>query len=267
MTRFPETIGIYESLLEMSICRGDVLSAKLAYRAISLFHPTPLVYFSSLLSRISASYFSVFPAELLHLDLPTTWLIISAMCEADLDRRAYVTASLYLKEGISGGHVTHDLDRWIKSNRRFEIPSFLVTSIDRLIYTSVASMNRVIPDLEYFQFSGVPIEEILSIHSILPEYYLGKKSWLRKFVEYNLTLHSGMPQATIMTMIDILELGLTYKSIQYEADFWTPFKRINLGGEEESFKLEELWTSSLRNKALSLINEVRATRPPIPKLG
>lgn len=267
MTRFPENIGIYESMLEMSICRGDIPSAKLAYRAISLFHPYPLKYFSFLLGRIATSYFSIFPNELLHLDLTSTWAVISAMCEADLDRRAYVTASLYLKNGVADSHITHDLDRWIKANRGFEAPSYLVTSIDRLTFTCTMSMNRVISDLEYFQFSGIPLEEIENISDIRSEYYLGKKSWLRRIVKRSLSVYSGIEDKIISNMIDILEVSYTDKPIQYAADFWIPYKKIILGGEENVSKLEELWTLFLRSKALSLITEARETRPPTPKLG
>lgn len=261
MTRFPETLGIYESMLDMSICRGDLPSAKLAFRAISLFSKYPVDTLVAVLSKASLLHFSALPEEILRLDMDDAWMIISGMCEADLDKRAYSIASLYIR-GINDP-IIHNFMRAKTSLDSYTSPAFLSTYLDKLLYEVVLSMNRRLPDKEYFQYSGVAFDDIENTSIIRPEYYLGSKSWIYDFAVDYVFHTSKLSRAESETMIGIMEHHYTYKLSYYEADYWRVLKNYVLKNND----MENLWITSLRKKVLSLIDAILETRLPTQMRG
>lgn len=251
----------------MSICRGDLPSAKLAFKAISLFSKDPVGVLSTVLIRSSMMHFSVLPEEIFRLGIDDVWMVISGMCEANLDKRAYSIASLYIRDTPRNNPIVQDLIRWYKTSSKSTIPTELSTYIDTVLYNTVVSMNRKIKDTEYFRFSGVPFDEVSDISTIPVDYYLGAKSWILNYVVNYLNVISGYPKEDLKLMLNIFEAHLTHKTIQYEADYWQEMKKVVLGGNKKLEHLETLWITSLRQKALSLVIEVLETRLPILERG
>lgn len=244
-------------MLDMSICRGDLPSAKLALRAISLFSKDPVGSLISTLTKTSLTHFSVIPEEILRLDMGNAWMIISGMCVADLDKRAHSIASLYLR-GRSNP-ITHNFMRWKMAAEPYKITPYINTYMDKLVYEVVISMNRRLPDSEYFQFSGISFGDVEIISDIKPEYYLGAKSWLRDIVCRYIQIITKSSANDVEAILNILEQSYTTKIIQYDQDYWAVLK-------EDLFKnsdMENVWKTSLRKKVLSLVTEILEIRVPI----
>ena len=87
MLKLPESPGVYLSTLYMSICRGDMPSAKLAFRYISLYDNSAF-YFKDILSKAALFHFSILPSEVERVTSKTAWGVISGMCKSPLDKRA-----------------------------------------------------------------------------------------------------------------------------------------------------------------------------------
>lgn len=260
ITRLPETLGIYESMLDMSICRGDLPAAKLAFRAISSFSKYPVDTLSSVLIRASLLHFSVLPSEIIRVDMSDAWEIISGMCEASLDKRAYTIASFFIN-GVNTPLV-HDFVRFSYSESgTCAIP--LSTYMDRLLYKVVVSMNRVISDNKYFQFSSVPLTDVDDISSISTEYYLGSKSWIYNHIINYITVISNLSHREAEQALSIFEHNYTTKLIQYKLDYWDTLKQNIFKNTD----VENLWNASLRKKVLSRTTEILETRLPIQMPG
>lgn len=261
INRFPEKLGIYESMLDMSICRGDLPSAKLAFRAISLFSKDPVETLTCILTKVSLIHFSVLPEEVIRLDMEDAWPIISGMCTADLDKRAYSIACLFMRERLNP--ITHNFIRWKKSHEPYSLIPTISTYIDKLLYEVVLSMNRKLPDKEYFQYSGLPFDSVESTCVINPEYYLGINSWINPLIINYISVISGLTIEDAENILNIMECHSTNKVVLYEHDYWTPLKTYLL----KDGVAENLWKTSLRKKVLSQVIEILETRVPILTLG
>jgi len=257
VTRFPETLGIYESMLDMSICRGDLPSAKLAFRAISLFSEYPVDTLISVLAKTSLVHFSVLPYEIIRLDMDDAWAIISGMCEAALDKRAYAVASLFIR-GVPDP-ITHNFMRSKASFGEYQSLISLHTYLDKVLYEVALSMGRIISDRNYFRYSGKPINEVESINNIDPVYYIGNKSWLFSYIVNYAAVISGISPEEVKSLITLLEHHYSAKFSYQELEYWQVLKEHTFKGND----MENLWKTSLRKKVLFQINEILETRLPI----
>jgi hypothetical protein len=267
--RLPENLGIYLSTLYMSICRGDLPSAKLAYRHLCL-KPQPLSLFKDILSRAALFHFSVIPTEISNLTLQSVWDVISGMCKSSIDNRALSLSIMELNKNHGGNIEARRFHIWLKNNQLLLTSPLLLqkrlmmAAVKYLIYQEADSFS-ILEDDSYFLYNKEPFLEVEVINSILPEYYLGDWSWFRVPVERSLGLMH--PDLDIASIIDVFEINKTAKNIQFKESYWEPAKYSLFRTEDKTKEMEGIWEKELKPKALQLITTLQESRLPIQTSG
>ena len=146
MVKIPEDPGVYLSALYMSICRGDIPSAKLAYRCISSCDRAAF-YFRDILSKAALFHFSILPLEVERVTPHTAWGIISGMCKSPLDKRALALSIMELN-GRTSNRASWEFNKWLKGNKGgHNTPQPLQK---RIIQDAVRYLNREVDNDEDF---------------------------------------------------------------------------------------------------------------------
>ena len=265
MLKIPENIGVYLSTLYISICRGDIPSAKLAYRYISSCDKAAF-YFKDVLAKASLFHFSILPIEVIEVTPQTAWGIISGMCRSPLDKRALALSILEIN-GRTSSRASWEFSRWLKSNKTTAISPQPLQK--RLTQDAVRFLNRsayleeeeYIDDVSFFSYKSEEITKVENINNISPMYYLGDWSWMRKPIESSLSIINNM--VDIDNIIDIFEVNRAGNNIQFGQEYWE-FAKCSVFGDEAVVKrMEELWEITLKPAAMKLITTLQLHRIPM----
>lgn len=261
--KFPEDIGVYLSILFMSICRGDIASAKLAYRHISLYDKAAF-YFRDILSKASLFHFSILPLEVKNVTLYTAWEVISGMCRSPLDKRALSLSIIEINGRTSNSRIALEFNKWLRSNKATEGPPQPLQK--RLIQDAVRYLNKeanlnnddFLEETSFFSSRSEDILKIDNINKIYPMYYLGDWSWMRRSIESSLFIINNM--VDIGNIIDIFEINKPGDNIQFGRDYWESAKRSLFGSSTNVKQTEELWEMTLKPTAIRLIKTLQLQR-------
>ena len=264
MLKLPESPGVYLSTLYMSICRGDMPSAKLAFRYISLYDKAAF-YFKDILIKASLFHFSILPPEVEQVTSKTAWGVISGMCKSPLDKRALALSIMELN-GRTSNRASWEFSKWLRNNKT--IHSTPQPLQKRILQDAVRYLNReidteesILDDDSFFSYKAEEINKVESINNIFPIYYLGDWSWMRRIVESSLPIINNM--VDIGNIIDIFEVNKAGNNIQFEQEYWEFAKRSVFGDATNAKQMEQLWEITLRPAAIQLITTLQLRRIPM----
>ena len=256
LTRIPEDINIYTSMLYMSICRGDVSSAYLAYKYISL-HNNSYNILSTTLWRASAFHFSALPSEITKLPKNNIWEIILGMCNSLLDKRA-LSLFLILSNDNNFKKIKH-FKKWLELNKSIKYNFSSVE--DRIIQSAIHYFNmteETIAD-DYFSFNRSFVADSSLLPSkINPMYLLGKDSWFYKHIDNSLRIIYN--SSNISNIIYLFEINKIVRKMEHE-NYWEDAKLSVLGAQNEY--IEELWVETLQPYTEALLKDISEIRMPL----
>lgn len=258
LTKLPENLEIYKSMLFMSICRGDLPAAYIAYKYISSLSPPSHSYsiFSSILWKASAFHFSALPLEVVKLEGKNIWNIISGMCNSCIDKRAL---SLFLMLSYkSSAQKSKLFKKWLDTNQIL-IRNF-TTFEDKMIHSAITYLNQTDGILaeDFFSYNATPVNKVLPLTKIEPMYLLGSWSWFYKHIDNSLRIIYN--SSNISNIIYLFEINKIMKKIDY-INYWEDAKFSILGAQCDY--LEDLWNDKLQPYTRTLLNEMSEMRLPL----
>jgi hypothetical protein len=256
-TRVPEELGVYKSILYISICRGDLPSAALAYKYISL-HNNSYNILSAVLWKAAAFHFSALPSEIIHLEKNNIWKAIAGMCNSCLDKRAL---SLFLM--LSNNSNTKSIrvfKNWLEANK--EMSQNFSSVEDRIVYAAIRHLQTNELDIaeDYFSYNA-PVDDNFALPSkINPMYLLGKDSWFYKHIDNSLGIIYN--SSNISNLIYLFEINKIVRKMEHE-NYWEDAKLSVLGAQNEY--IEELWVDTLQPYTEALLKDISEIRMPYGK--
>ena len=256
-TRVPEELGVYKSILYISVCRGDLSSAYLAYKYISLYNNSYNI-FSSLLWKAAAFHFSALPSEIIHLEENSIWKVISGMCNSCLDKRAL---SLFLMLSNQGNTKSVRLfKKWLETNK--ETAQNFSSVEDRTIHAAITYLHMDELDIseDYFSYNALTEDNLALPTKINPMYLLGKDSWFYKYIDNSLGIIYN--SSNISNIIYLFEINKIVRKMEHE-NYWEDAKLSVLGAQNEY--LEEFWVETLQPYTEALLKDISEIRMPYGK--
>jgi hypothetical protein len=251
--RIPETDGIYQSVLHMSISRGDASSAILAFSYLAK-HNSPL-----LLSQItfsSLSIYSCLPEEVCNIHSGSAKTILKGMLNTEaVDKRALSLAIMSMR-GFSDKKYQHSIEgvkKYVFSGDKYS------NYLRLLLRAAVEYLEDEECPEDYFSTLAEkdPVPAI-----IIPwEYYLGPDSWIRPYVLAYLE-SLGESRISAKDMLDFFEYYQTREGYVYDY-YWNDTKEFVFGGKFALREKEERWKATLKPKVQNMVSELMESRLPV----
>jgi hypothetical protein len=252
--RIPETDGIYQSILHMSISRGDASSAMLEFSYLEK-HNNPL-----LLSQITLSSLSVYsclPEEVYNIYGESAKAILKGMLNTEvLDKRALSLAVMSMR-GFSDKKYQHNIagvKKYVFSGDKYS----------NYLWLLLRAAVEYLEDEEYpaDYFSALAGKDPVPAIIVPWEYYLGPDSWIRPYVLAYLE-SLGESRITAKDMLDFFEYYRTKEGYVYDY-YWNDTKEFVFGGKSALKEKEERWKTTLKPKVQNMVSELMESRLPVP---
>lgn len=266
--RIPENISIYDSILEMSICRGDMSSAKLALRYYQSreIDDSHLKY---LLSRIVLTHFSFLTEEVHCVNYTTAWKIISGLCVTPLNYSA-LTLSILQIYGYDSP-LLDEIKTWsfLQYKKKFVTPFKSKLASHLFIITCFLESNYLFSPFikkEYIT-AGRSADTVSCATTIHPDYYLGESTWLRPHIVESIKSLLNWDSTSINNFITFYELYSNNRDTSMNQILWEEVISCVFGSKDIYKKMEHLWESQLKANVMDLITSILQLRLPIPENG
>ena len=243
-------------MLFMSICRGDLPSALVAYKYILSLSPAqhPHDILRSVIWKASAFHFSALPPEIINVEQNNIWNIISGMCNSCLDKRA-LSLFLMISNG-SNNTKTTAFKKWIE---RTPLDIKFNTLEDKMIHAAILHLNMGSSNIadDFFSYNATPMEEVPFLSKIEPMYLLGNNSWFYKHIDNSLRIIYN--SSNVSNIIYLFEINKIVKKIEY-INYWEDAKFSVFGAQSDY--IEELWNEKLQPYTETLLMDISQMRLP-----
>ena len=255
--KIPEEVGIYKSILTMSVSRGDDCRAQLAHNYLLVDHFQEL---KECIVSTSLFNFSVLPEEVLVCSPETSWAIVSGMCNSLPDYRALSLSILYFRNKLNdycpGAWKNIRPFLWKLSDSPVSYREAVVAAAVAYLGGSTKEDNCVIVD-DYFSYNKSD-KQFGAVTQIPWEYYSGPKSWISPYI-VNFLSSLTRSREIAVSILEYLEYYKTTMDILFPEE-WAQAKEVEF---DDVTKRERQWETELKPQVEEMVKEFLQLRLPI----